>query len=619
MKLFCRTAVVALVVVLCCMFSTALADLDDMPIVTDQPLTEADIAELEALKAQQLQRAQQLLIDLGYLTGNADGIFGPRTANALREFQASRGIAATGELDDETLSALEEMAATLENAMAVQQRLIDLSYLRGKADGIFGERSQAALKLFQTLQGLEPTGKLDDATQEKLFDEGVQALPARLSSGDNGDAVVALQRRLIQFGFLNGDADGVYGKNTAAAVRRFQSHLLAQGVDVNLGVEVTGEATPVTQLMLMDPDYSSYISDIAPGYEGDEAARVERKLIQLGYMDAQADAVFDDYAVRAAQAFQTDAGLEQGTFDRDFFDALFAENPPVAEHFVLHDIAYGDKGIAVREVEQELLANGMTIQMPGGVYNDGVVEAVQRLHDYLESLNSPQAALFDNGKSLNVGAQQLLRDGLLSYVTDAGADSDSIRRAQRRLYTLFYLSKKGIDGKLGDGTRNALKAFQETNGLAVTGNADAVTLRALFSENALCKRYPYRVEVDISAQRVHVFELNDAGGYDETHTFICSTGLGDSTPKGIFLNGFPVNRWHYFEKFNCWAQYSFEIEGNIMFHSVIYSSNSTDSLRQGSVYALGSKASHGCIRLRVEDARWLYEHCKRGSIAIVIY
>ena len=115
---------------------------------------------------------QQALIRLKYLSGNADGIFGPRTANALREFQASRGIAATGELDDETLSALEEMAATLENAMAVQQRLIDLSYLRGKADGIFGERSQAALKLFQWVNGLRGNGKADGDTLALLFSDG---------------------------------------------------------------------------------------------------------------------------------------------------------------------------------------------------------------------------------------------------------------------------------------------------------------------------------------------------------------------------------------------------------------------------------------------------------------
>ena len=94
--------------------------------------------------------------------------------------------------------------------------------------------------------------------------------------------------------------------------------------------------------------------------------------------------------------------------------------------------------------------------------------------------------------------------------------------------------------------------------------------------------------------------------------------LGNSTPRGIFLDGYPANRWHYFKKFDCWAQYSYEIEGNIMFHSVLYSEKDTSTLREGSVYALGSPASHGCIRLSVKNARWLFEHCKRGTVVIVI-
>jgi len=56
-----------------------------------------------------------------------------------------------------------------------------------------------------------------------------------------------------------------------------------------------------------------------------------------------------------------------------------------------------------------------------------------------------------------------------------------------------------------------------------------------------------------------------------------------------------------------------------MFHSVLYSEKDTSTLREGSVYALGSPASHGCIRLSVKNAKWLFEHCKRGTVVIVIY
>jgi len=57
---------------------------DDMPVVEDQPLTEADIAEMEAEQSERLTQAQQALITLGYLEGRADGISGPRTQAAIR-------------------------------------------------------------------------------------------------------------------------------------------------------------------------------------------------------------------------------------------------------------------------------------------------------------------------------------------------------------------------------------------------------------------------------------------------------------------------------------------------------------------------------------------------------
>ena len=44
-----------------------------------------------------------------------------------------------------------------------------------------------------------------------------------LEIGSKGDAVVALQKHLIALGYLNGAADGIYGKGTAGGVSRFQA------------------------------------------------------------------------------------------------------------------------------------------------------------------------------------------------------------------------------------------------------------------------------------------------------------------------------------------------------------------------------------------------------------
>ena len=333
---------------------------------------------------ERVRQAQQMLIDLGMLNGTADGLYGPMTAQAVRLFQSRNNLVENGELNDATFEALSQKAEVAGSARQIQQRLIDLGYLRGLADGIFGERSQTALKLFQALAGLPVTGEADDATREALFAEDARSGARQADQrrqGRRGDGAAGAAGCS---GFLDGKADGSYGQATARAVRRFQTHLLDQGVDEVLGIAANGEATSATQALLFDPDYSSYIPDIAPGTTGDEVQRVERRLNQLGYMDREPDDTFDDYAAAAASAFRSASGLGEGsTVDKATVDALFAEDAPVAAAFVPHDIHKGDKGLAVEAVEAALLRGGVLIHRPRRRYNDAMVTAVQRLHDYL--------------------------------------------------------------------------------------------------------------------------------------------------------------------------------------------------------------------------------------------
>lgn len=113
-----------------------------------------------------LVRAQKRLITLGYLKGIADGIYGPNTAAALRAFQEANGLNPSGHLDADTLSLLEQLVSSSASNAEIQQRLIDLGYLRGTADGKWGPRSTAAMKSFQQLNGLSVTGTIDDSTRK---------------------------------------------------------------------------------------------------------------------------------------------------------------------------------------------------------------------------------------------------------------------------------------------------------------------------------------------------------------------------------------------------------------------------------------------------------------------
>ena len=51
-------------------------------------------------------RLQERLTELGFDTGGTDGVLGPKTEAAIRAYQASRGLAATGQASLELLAVL---------------------------------------------------------------------------------------------------------------------------------------------------------------------------------------------------------------------------------------------------------------------------------------------------------------------------------------------------------------------------------------------------------------------------------------------------------------------------------------------------------------------------------
>lgn len=64
---------------------------------------------------------------------------------------------------------------------------------------------------------------------------------AELAKGNKGEAVRALQQRLVDLKYLTGKVDGQYGNQTKAAIEKFQKAC---------GIEATGIADPITQAVL---------------------------------------------------------------------------------------------------------------------------------------------------------------------------------------------------------------------------------------------------------------------------------------------------------------------------------------------------------------------------------
>ncbi|MBR1865004.1 MAG: L,D-transpeptidase family protein [Lachnospiraceae bacterium] len=132
----------------------------------------------------------------------------------------------------------------------------------------------------------------------------------------------------------------------------------------------------------------------------------------------------------------------------------------------------------------------------------------------------------------------------------------------------------------------------------------------------LKKQSSYLIRVNRTASCVTVYAKDGVKGYTiPVVAFVCSAGK--DTPTGTFYTGIK-HRWH--ELFGpCWGQWTTQITGNILFHSVYYDSyNDNKSLNVSAYNKLGTMASHGCVRLRAGDAKWIYDNCK-DQTKVIIY
>ena len=228
-----------------------------------------------------VKTVQKRLKELGYYKSNIDGKMGRVTVNALKAFQKDNKLEDDGVAGKETYAILFSSSTLAKGATPtpapvislpaaesgtssqaawqtlrkndsgdavaqLQEALISLGYLSGKADGNYGAKTVEAVRAFQKANGLTVDGAAGEQTQKVLYGgnakkSSTQAAAASATAapsngtmrvGSTGSDVRSLQQRLIELGFLAGKADGIYGNKTASAVRAYQkaNKLSADGV-----------------------------------------------------------------------------------------------------------------------------------------------------------------------------------------------------------------------------------------------------------------------------------------------------------------------------------------------------------------------------------------------------
>lgn len=119
------------------------------------------------MEGDKVKQVQQRLKDLGlYTEPKITGFYGPKTEDAVKDFQSSVGMTADGVVGAKTMQKL--MATHSSSSLVpgmksdsvskLQQRLKDLGYFKGNATGLYGQATQDSVKSYQKLNGLDSDG-----------------------------------------------------------------------------------------------------------------------------------------------------------------------------------------------------------------------------------------------------------------------------------------------------------------------------------------------------------------------------------------------------------------------------------------------------------------------------
>ena len=350
-----------------------------------------------------------------------------------------------------------KLGSTGDQVRQVQQKLKQLGFYKGSVDGDFGEATEKAVIAFQKQYKLTADGKVGSQTMAKLAAANATAKPqvtatpkkatakptakpsysenTYLKKGSTGKQVTQMQERLIQLGYLTGKATGNFDAATEAAVIAFQKRNCSYW---------DGIAGPATLSVLYSSSARRTSSaagmigtSLKEGSTGQEVRNLQSRLKSLGYYKGNVDGDFGSGTTDAVKAFQRNNGLTvdgkagSATLDKLYSSSARALNPTATPK-------------RTPTKKPTVTPYRTPTPLPTGTY---VRVTVAPNGDY--------------------------------FTLRRGYYGTPVEELQEELQKQGYFTG-AVDGYYGEGTENAVKAFQRSNGLSVDGAAGPATLRVLY-------------------------------------------------------------------------------------------------------------------------------------------
>lgn len=291
----------------------------------------------------------------------------------------------------------------------------------------------------------------------------------------------------------------------------------------------------------------------------------------------------------------------------------------VRSHYMGYPISLNEPSDELLAVQALLRRWGFYSEEITDTPNDELSVAVSEFKDYL---TIPDEAVFDGievydaASAIDYNTAEAMFYGFspLTSTISWSSPYKDVRRVQRRMHTLGYYNGP-FDGVWDEILSDAVEHFQNDNGISEI-DAGMDTQSLLFSDRAeltvdLSKGY--KIIVNIKESYISVMGWAGGGWNKEVKHFVCSCGAKKTpTPKGDFKLIERSGEWHQLNS-EGWCRYAYRVYRYVYFHSWLYAYKGDTKIRQHSDELLGQNVSHGCIRMSVEDCKWLYENCEPGT------
>ncbi|MBR5109741.1 MAG: peptidoglycan-binding protein [Clostridia bacterium] len=331
-------------------YNTRMLMYSDSVIKADYP--DYNIATLSiGMSGEDVKELQRQLRNTYYYSGTIDGIFGTAVQNAVKAFQASNGLSVDGKVGPRTFDALYNRNGIIFNGgipsrelskgsrgwdvKILQDKLINLNYTFDNwyEEGYFDDSTVSAVKRFQQKNGLKVTGIYDSTMRrylwptvveiEEAIEQSFEGTPddpyvgRTLKVGSYGEDVKAIQMKLLGSGYMTGNADGIYGALTKAAVKRFQrdySALYGLKVDgivgpktwVAINTELSSWGAEQTHVTNNTTYVGGFNRTLRIGSHGNDVKKLQNALRDMGYYYGNIDGIYGTLTWAAVRQFQWD-------------------------------------------------------------------------------------------------------------------------------------------------------------------------------------------------------------------------------------------------------------------------------------------------------------------------